>query len=94
VQDLWLLFPGRDEHSKKQLQSLIDAYRQMKDFDQRSLVLVEPLRSLRMIHFNAWIAKRWEDPAFPRTFVEFGTNKYWREQIAQLEEQLALINSL
>lgn len=91
VQDLWLLFPGRDEYSTEQMRNLIIAYDEMRAFDWESLDLIEPLRALRMIHFCAWIAKRWEDPAFKRAFVEFGTDKYWVEQISLLEEQLSLI---
>ena len=94
VQDIWLILPGRDEFAKEQLEILLSAYDQMREFDYSSLCLVEPLRSIRMIHFDAWIAKRWEDPAFPRTFVEFGTDKYWNEQISQLQEQLLLIQAL
>ncbi len=92
VQDLWLIVPGRDEYARKQLMELVEAYEQMRNFDRRTLRLIEPLRSLRMIHFSAWIAKRWEDPAFPRTFVEYGTERYWNEQIIQLEEQLSMIS--
>ena len=94
VQDLWLLLPGRDEYAKKQLDLLLGGYEQMRDFDRASLALIEPLRALRIIHFNAWIAKRWSDPIFPRTFVEFGTNRYWSEQIRVLEEQVALIRGV
>jgi len=94
VQDIWLILPGRDEHAQEQLDVLLEAYDQMRSFDRSTLCLIEPLRSLRMIHFDAWIAKRWEDPAFPRTFVEFGTDKYWHEQIVQLQEQLAIIEGL
>lgn len=92
VQDLWLIFPSRDAVAQEQLRNLISAYEQMRPFDHRSLRLIEPLRALRMIHFNAWIAKRWEDPAFQRTFVEFGTEKFWNEQIRGLDEQLDLID--
>lgn len=93
VQDIWLLIPGRDEYAKNQLNILLDAYEQMREFDYQSLRLIEPLRALRMIHFTAWIAKRWEDPAFPNAFVDFGTPKYWSEQIAQLQEQVCLIKN-
>ena len=91
VQDLWLLFPGRDEYSEEQLETLIKAYEEMRVFDWESLELIESLRSLRMIHFTAWISKRWDDPAFKRAFVEFGTPKYWNEQIFLLHEQLEFI---
>lgn len=93
IQDLWLIIPGRDEYAKQQLSILLEAYEQMRKFDYQSLNLIEPLRALRMIHFSGWIAKRWEDPAFPRAFVDFGTERYWAEQISQLQEQLLLIKS-
>lgn len=92
VQDLWLIIPGRDDYAKRQLSILLKAYCEMRDFDSTSLKLIEPLRALRMIHFSAWIAKRWKDPAFPRTFVDFGTEAYWQEQVAQLEEQVGFIH--
>ena len=66
----------------------------MRDFDYRTLKLIEPLRALRVVHFNTWIAKRWPDPAFPRTFVEFGSERYWQEQVCFLEEQVELISAL
>ena len=93
VQDLWLMLPGRDDHAKRLLHHLLEGYEQMGDFDRSTLRLIEPLRALRMIYFTAWIAKRWEDPAFKRAFVDFGTPRYWREQIDQLNEQLELMNS-
>ena len=94
VQDLWLLTGGRDEEAKRKLGILLEGYEQMRDFDRSTLRLIEPLRALRVCHFNAWIAKRWSDPAFPRTFVEFGTPRYWQEQLRFLEEELELIRAL
>lgn len=91
VQDLWLLVPGRDEESMARREILLSGYEQMRDFDRSSLYLIEPLRALRMIHFSAWIARRWEDPAFPRGFPQFGGERYWGEQIVDLSEQLDLI---
>ena len=91
VQDLWLMIPGRDEYGQQKLQLLLEGYEQMRNFDRNTLRLIEPLRAMRMIYFSAWIAKRWEDPAFKRAFVEFGTPKYWREQVNQLNEQLEFI---
>lgn len=91
VQDLWLLFPSRDEYSQDQLETLIKAYEEMRPFNWDSLELIESLRALRMIHFTAWISKRWDDPAFKKAFVEFGTPKYWNEQIFLLHEQLEFI---
>lgn len=93
VQDLWLVQPGRDEEARRQFAILLEAYEQMRDFDRRSLRLIEPLRALRFVHFSAWIAKRWDDASFPAHFPHFGTHKYWQEQVADLEDQLSLIEN-
>ena len=89
VQDIWLLLPGRDEEAKRQLEVLLYAYESMRNFDRRSLDLIETLRALRMIHFSAWIGKRWQDPAFKRAFPDYGTERYWQEQLSSLREQLS-----
>ena len=86
VQDFWLLVPGRDELAKENREIMIEAYQTMRPFNRETLRLIEPLRALRMIHFCAWIAKRWEDPSFQRVFVEFGSEKYWNEQVIALSE--------
>lgn len=91
VQDLWLISAGRDAPAKRQLELVVSGYEQMRSFDRSALALIEPLRALRFIHFSAWIARRWTDPAFPRTFPNFGTPRYWQEQLVDLREQLALI---
>lgn len=91
MQDLWLIVPGRDEESQRQLSLLLTGYEQMCDFDRATLKLFEPLRALRFIHFSAWIGKRWEDPAFKRTFINYGSDGYWQEQLNDLYEQLDLI---
>lgn len=91
VQDIWLVIPGRDDDALRQRNILLDAYKTMSDFDDRSLRLIEPLRALRFIHFSAWIAKRYQDPAFTRAFPDFGTPVYWETQIHDLRDQLALI---
>ncbi len=93
VQDFWLMLPGRDRHAQDLLRRLITAYRQLKDFDHSDLRLIEPLRALRFVHFHAWIAKRWQDPAFPRAFEDFGTSVFWRIQLQDLRDQLTLIKS-
>lgn len=93
VQDVWLLLPGRDDYAQKHLQILLTAYEQMRPFDYSTLRLIEPLRALRIVHFDAWIARRWSDPAFPRTFVEYATPRYWSEQLQQLREQLSFIEN-
>jgi Ser/Thr protein kinase RdoA (MazF antagonist) len=86
VQDLWLLTPGRDAASHAQREQLLEGYEMMRGFDRTSLRLIEPLRALRMIHFAAWIARRYEDPAFKRVFVDFGSEGYWRGQLIALQE--------
>ena len=91
VQDLWLLVPGRDEEALRHRRRMVEAYEQMRDFDRSQLRLIEPLRAMRVVHFSAWIARRWEDPAFPRVFPEFGTERYWFEELATLREIYAAI---
>jgi Ser/Thr protein kinase RdoA (MazF antagonist) len=88
VQDLWMLLSGDPQAAKGQLRALLAGYEQFMDFDDRELSLIEPLRSLRIIHYSAWLARRWSDPAFPAAFPWFGTSAYWSEQITQLQDQL------
>lgn len=94
IQDIWLLTPGRDEESLAQREVLLHTYESLTTFERTSLNLVEPLRALRFIHFSAWIAKRWSDPAFKRTFPEFSATNYWNEQLHDLKECLGLIREL
>lgn len=93
VQDVWMLIPGRDLQAHRQRQRLVAAYEAFRPFDRRSLALIEPLRAFRFIFYAGWIAKRWDDPAFPDAFPHFGTEQYWQNETADLEEQLALIAS-
>jgi len=88
VQDLWMLLPGDSDGAQRHLRWLLEGYESIRDFDDRELRLIEPLRTLRMIHHSAWIAQRWADPAFPAAFPHFGTAAYWSEQTGQLLEQL------
>ena len=88
VQDLWMLVPARDTEGLRQREIFLKAYRQFRDFDTSWLRLIEPLRALRYIRYAAWIARRWDDPAFPAAFPHFGTVQYWEEETADLEEQL------
>ncbi len=88
AQDVWLLVPGRDEEAERQREIFVDAYRQFRRFEPRWLKLVEPLRGLRFIHYAAWVARRWDDPAFPAAFPEFGSERYWDREVSDLEEQL------
>lgn len=91
VQDMWLLVGGRDDAAKKAMHSLLRAYESLKEFDERELLLIEPLRTLRFLHFSIWIHKRWRDPAFSRAFSQFGDERYWQGQLADLREQREFI---
>jgi len=93
VHDVWMLLPGRDAEGLRQRSLLIDAYRQFRDFDNTWLRLVEPLRAFRFIFYAAWIAKRWEDSAFPAAFPHFGTADYWENETRDLEEHVERIAS-
>lgn len=87
VQDLWMLLSGDRAQRTAQLSGLLDGYEQFRDFDRRELALIEPLRTLRLIHYSAWLARRWEDPIFPINFPWFGSSDYWKGQILMLQEQ-------
>ena len=91
VQDLWMMLSGDRGRQIAQLDALLEGYREFHDFDPRELRLVEVLRALRMLHYAAWLASRWEDPMFPGTFPWFNTVRYWGEHILQLREQLAAL---
>jgi Ser/Thr protein kinase RdoA (MazF antagonist) len=86
VHDVWMMLPGRDAEANRQRMLLIDAYREFRDFELSWLRLVEPLRAFRFVFYAAWIAKRWEDPAFPSAFPHFGTAEYWETETRDLEE--------
>jgi len=88
VQDLWMLLSGSRAEMNRQLAAVLDGYEQFMDFDGRELRLIEPLRTLRMIHHSAWIARRWNDPAFPIAFPWFESPAYWAEQTTRLREQI------
>ena len=88
VQDLWMLLSGEPAAMRTQLAAVLAGYRQIRRFDARELALIEPLRTLRMVHHSAWLAERWADPAFPAAFPWFGTASYWGQQTIQLREQI------
>lgn len=92
VQDLWMLLSGEAFEQETQLANVLKGYLQFCEFDTTQLLLIEPLRTLRMLHYSAWLAKRWDDPAFPMAFPWFNTTRYWEEQILSLREQQALLN--
>ncbi|MGH6646130.1 serine/threonine protein kinase [Aquabacterium sp.] len=91
VQDLWMLLSGDHRERQQQLHSLLQGYESFADFDWRELALIEPLRTLRIIHHSAWLARRWADPAFPAAFAWFGTSAYWSEQSQLLRQQIELM---
>ena len=92
VQDLWMLLSGDRAQRSLQLSTLVDGYEQFRPFDRRELALIEPLRTLRLIHYSAWLARRWHDPIFPIHFPWFGTEAYWGEQVQLLQAQLAAMD--
>ena len=88
-----MLLSGEEASRQIQMKSILTGYRVFRDFDARELQLIEPLRTLRMMHHAAWIARRWKDPAFPRAFPFFNTHKYWSNHILELREQWAAIEA-
>ncbi|MBI2772864.1 MAG: serine/threonine protein kinase [Burkholderiales bacterium] len=88
VQDLWMLVSGERAQRGGQLSALLDGYEQFREFDREELALIEPLRTLRLIHYSAWLARRWDDPAFPAAFPWFGSSDYWMGQVQMLQEQI------
>ena len=91
VQDLWMLLSGDREEQMPQLAELLAGYNEFGRFDARELHLIEALRTLRIMHYSAWLARRWQDPAFPIAFPWFNTHRYWDEHVQSLKEQLALM---
>jgi len=88
IQDLWLLLPAGRAEASSALADLLAGYEDFREFDQRELHLVEALRTLRLIHYAAWLARRWNDPAFPAAFPWFHTQRYWEDRILELREQV------
>jgi Ser/Thr protein kinase RdoA (MazF antagonist) len=91
VQDLWMLLAGGQQEMRTGLQDLLKGYEQFLPFDRSEIALIEPLRALRMIHYSAWLARRWHDPAFPRAFPWFAEPRYWEEHYRALDDQLAAV---
>jgi Ser/Thr protein kinase RdoA (MazF antagonist) len=92
MQDLWMLLSGARDAMQRQLAAVLRGYEQFCDFDARGLSLIEPLRTLRLLHYAAWIGERWDDPAFPAAFPWFGTPRYWQDRILELREQVAAMD--
>ena len=86
------MFLSGDRHRRQlQLAEVVEGYREFCDFDPRQLRWIEALRTMRIMHYAAWLGRRWEDPAFPRSFTWFNTERYWGEHILELREQLAAL---
>jgi Ser/Thr protein kinase RdoA (MazF antagonist) len=92
VQDLWMLLSGERTAMEQQLGAVLRGYEQFREFDRAELHLIEALRTLRLVHYAAWIARRWDDPAFPAAFPWFGSTRYWQDRILELKEQIALMD--
>ena len=92
VQDLWMLLSGDRHDMRRQLRAVLSGYEDFCDFDDRELHLIEALRTLRLIHYSAWLARRWDDPAFPAAFPWFNTQRYWQDRVLELREQVAAMD--
>jgi Ser/Thr protein kinase RdoA (MazF antagonist) len=91
IQDLWMLLAGERQEMRTGLTDLVRGYEQFLPFDRSEIALIEPLRALRMIHYSAWLARRWHDPAFPQAFPWFAAPRYWEEHHRALYEQIAAV---
>lgn len=92
MQDVWMCLSGDRRAMEAQLAAVMAGYREFCDFDPAELVLIEALRTLRMVHYAGWLARRWSDPAFPANFPFFNTQRYWQDHILSLREQAALLD--
>ena len=88
IQDLWMMLNGDRNNQLLQIDVLLEVYQEFYDFNPKQLALIEPLRALRMVNYMNWLAKRWQDPAFPRNFPWFNTDRYWEEQVLAIKEQI------
>ncbi|AYA41913.1 serine/threonine protein kinase [Xenorhabdus nematophila] len=91
VQDLWMLLNGSRQERLIQLDIVLESYSQFMDFDPKTLSLVEPLRAMRMVYYLAWVARRWQDPAFPKAFPWMADSDFWLKQISLFSEQVRLL---
>jgi len=92
IQDLWMLLSGDRQEMSEQMCDLLEGYEEFASFDSNELQLIEALRSLRMMHYAAWLARRWQDPAFPLAFPWFNSNNYWEQHVLELREQLSRLH--
>jgi Ser/Thr protein kinase RdoA (MazF antagonist) len=92
IQDLWMLLAGTRDEMRAQASDLLEGYSQFAAFNASQLALIEPLRTLRLIHYSAWLARRWNDPAFPRAFPWFAEPRYWEGHVSTLQGQLDVLD--
>ncbi len=92
IQDMWMLLNGERSQKQIQLGEFLDGYEEFHTFNNRELHLIETLRTMRLMHYSAWLARRWQDPAFPFAFPWFNTERYWAEHILELKEQASALN--
>jgi Ser/Thr protein kinase RdoA (MazF antagonist) len=93
IQDLWMLLSGDSDNMRRELTDLLTGYEQFATFDRGEIALIEPLRALRMIHYSAWLARRWHDPAFPKAFPWFAEPRYWEQHHRALQDQLTAVTA-
>jgi Ser/Thr protein kinase RdoA (MazF antagonist) len=91
VQDLWMLLPDRPPQARREIDLIIDGYETFREFDDRQLRLIEPLRAMRMLYFLAWCSRQTGDPNFARKFPDWGSDAFWRQQTGDLREQLDVL---
>lgn len=94
AQDVWMLFSGDKNEVREQQEAFFEGYETFRKFDMTTLILMEPLRTLRMIHYAAWIGRRFEEPAFQRAFPYYRENRYWEELLLAIKEQISLMQEL
>jgi Ser/Thr protein kinase RdoA (MazF antagonist) len=92
IQDLWMMLSGDQDEMQMQFNEILVGYEDFYNFNPRELHLIEALRTLRLIHYSAWLARRWDDPAFKVAFTWFNTQQYWQDRILELREQIALMD--
>ncbi|MCK5722565.1 MAG: stress response kinase A, partial [Gammaproteobacteria bacterium] len=92
IQDLWMLLSGDQGQMENQFKVIMEGYSMFSSFDSAELSLIEPLRALRQLHYSAWLARRWDDPAFPLHFPWFNTPRYWEDHLNDLRQQNMLLD--
>jgi Ser/Thr protein kinase RdoA (MazF antagonist) len=91
IQDLWMMLAGDRQQQLLQLDTLLMGYEEFFEFDTKQLALIESLRTMRVVNYMAWLCRRWQDPAFPRSFPWFNNQRYWEDQTLMLKEQLSAL---